>query len=72
MKKDLSLFRMVRRARSERGLSLLEYAAGATVLITIVYVGMTALGENIDAYLDAIGAWTQGEAAEIADNTQGS
>ena len=44
-------------SRRERGFTLLEYCAGAAVLIAVVYVGMDAFGQSLSAYFVALGTW---------------
>lgn len=53
----------IQNGRTEKGFTLLEYCAGAVVLLTVVYVAMRGMGENLGNFLGAIGDWAgnQGE-----------
>jgi len=51
--------------RSERGFTLLEYCAGAVVLLTIVYVAMRGMGENLGGFMTAIGDWASSQGEQI-------
>ena len=51
------LIRVTRRNRNESGFALLEYAAGAAVVVSVLYVALTALGTSTSTYLGAIGDW---------------
>ena len=57
-------FRLVRKG-SEKGFTLLEYCAGAAVLLTIVWAALTALGTNMSTFLNAVGTWATTQAGEI-------
>jgi len=41
----------------EEGFTLLEYAAGAAILIATVYVGMTAFGGSLQGFFVKLGDW---------------
>lgn len=41
--------------RDERGLTLLEYAAGAAFVLAIAIAAFTALGGNMNTFFTAIG-----------------
>lgn len=43
--------------KGEKGFTLLEYCAGAAVLLAIVYVGLSALGTSMQQFLTNIGGW---------------
>jgi hypothetical protein len=45
------------RSARQRGYTLLEYAAGAAILMGILYVGMQSLGGGIQSLLQEIGTW---------------
>lgn len=51
--------------RAERGFTLLEYCAGAVVMLTVVYVAMRGMGSNLGDFLAAIGDWAKGRGDEI-------
>ncbi len=54
------------RGKSERGFTLLEYCAGAVVLLTIVYVAMRGMGDNLGSFMTAIGDWAKGQGDTIS------
>ena len=41
----------------ESGFTLLEYVAGATVIITVVFVGFNAMGKNLGEFFAGVGTW---------------
>ena len=43
--------------RKEQGFTLLEYCAGAAVLISIVYGGLTIMGGNLKEFFVGVGTW---------------
>ncbi len=47
----------LKRKNSEKGFSLLEYCAGAAVMICIVYGAVYALGGNMRDLMNSIGSW---------------
>ena len=57
------------RNNSEKGFTLLEYCAGAAVLLTIVWAALTALGGNMKTFLDSIGSWATRQATAIDSNS---
>lgn len=68
MKKVLkSLFAIKRRSvKDERAYTLLEYCAGAAVVLTIIWGALTAMGGNLADMLDSIGSWATKQATEIS------
>ena len=59
------LFRLHRPKGSERGFSLLEYCAGAAVIMVTVWAALNAMGTNISNLLGAIGEWATKRQTEI-------
>lgn len=61
------LIRMRRRAdqTSEAGFTLLEYCAGAAVILVIIWAALSALGGNMTGLLESIGSWADRRAGEI-------
>ena len=53
------------RKNNEKGFTLLEYCAGAAVLLTIVWAALTALGTNMSTFLNAVGSWASSQAGKI-------
>ena len=56
MKKDVKKRSLAVKA-AERGYTLLEYCAGAAVLLLVVYGALDAMGQNVDSLLRTIGDW---------------
>ncbi len=54
-----------RTGRGERGFSLLEYCAGAAVILVTIWGALTLMGENIEVLLNSIGNWATTRAGEI-------
>ena len=54
----------------EKGFTLLEYCAGAAVLLTIVWTALTTLGGNMSTFLGAVGSWASGEASKISTSSE--
>ena len=40
-----------------KGFTLLEYAAGAAVILTVVMVGLNAMGGNLSTFFTNLGTW---------------
>ena len=53
----MELNKQKKQTRLERGLSMLEYAAAAAVLMTIIYVGLSAFGNGISNFYSNLGNW---------------
>ena len=45
------------RKNNERGLSMLEYAAAAAVLIGVVYLGFNSFGGSLSSFFSSLGTW---------------
>jgi Flp pilus assembly pilin Flp len=50
---------------NEAGITLLEYCAGAAVLITLLYAGMVTMGGSVEGLFNAIGGWATDRAGEL-------
>jgi hypothetical protein len=61
----MKLFTIRKNRRSERGISLLEYCAGAAVLLGIVWTAMTLMGQDVSALLQSIGGWAVAQKTDI-------
>jgi len=44
-------------SRKEEGFTLLEYCAGAAVLIGIVYAGLSVMGTSLSDFFKGVGTW---------------
>ena len=55
----MSMLKIIRtgNSKNEKGFTLLEYCAGATVIAGVMYVGFNALGGSINTFLGSIGTW---------------
>jgi hypothetical protein len=53
------------RRRSERGFTLLEYCAGAAVVLLVLYVALNAMGSKMGALMSSVGNWAQTRADGI-------
>jgi len=52
---------------NEKGLSLLEYAAAAAILIGIVYVGFSAFGTSLSDLFDSMTTWANNRTTQIGN-----
>ena len=52
----------------EQGFALLEYSAGAAVVATILWLGMTNMGNGVRGMLDQIGNWATQQSAQIGQD----
>lgn len=59
--------RQIRRnSRSnEQGFTLLEYVAGAAIILTLVWAGFQSMGTSLTNALGAIGNWAEERATSI-------
>lgn len=57
------------KSKTQKGFTLLEYCAGAAVIIGIAFAGMTALGEGVGDYFDALETWIRGNSAQLPAQT---
>ena len=59
------------RRRADRGLTLLEYCAGAAVLAAAVFVAFQALGGSLNTAMGNIGSWAVNRTTNIDGNAPG-
>ncbi len=69
MRKIHSLFSI--KKRNEKGFTLLEYCAGAAVILVLVWTALQTMGGNLSDLLNSIGAWAETRSTEI-DSTSGT
>ena len=50
----------------EQGFTLLEYCAGAAVVMLLVYTGMRAMGTSVGQFFGSIGTWAGARATDMA------
>lgn len=55
----------IRGNRKESGYTLLEYAAGAALLMGVLYVGLRALGGSLEGLLTSISNFAQRRSQEL-------
>lgn len=58
------------RKKNQKGFTLLEYCAGAAVLLGIVVAGMSAFGDGIADYMEGLGNWVRTQEANPAIGRQ--
>lgn len=58
----------VKIGKKQKGYTLLEYAAGATVLLALLYGGLNAMGNGIQDLLTGIGTWAAQQDASLPIN----
>lgn len=51
--------------KSERGYTLLEYCAGAALILAVVWVALSALGANLETLIGNISGWAANRSTEI-------
>jgi hypothetical protein len=56
---------MKKNNRYQKGITLLEYTAGAAVIIGIVWLAMSAMGNNIADVFTSIGNWADSRSNQI-------
>lgn len=58
--------------RKEGGYTLLEYCAGASVILIIVWAALNQMGASVGGLLNSIGAWADGQASAIGSTSAGA
>jgi hypothetical protein len=43
--------------KAEKGYTLLEYCAGAAIIVTVLYTALNGLGDQLSSFLGNIGTW---------------
>jgi Flp pilus assembly pilin Flp len=46
-----------RKGNREKGYTLLEYCAGAAIIVTVLYTALNGLGDQLSSFLGSIGSW---------------
>lgn len=64
MKTKMRLLGLV--GRKDTGFSLLEYCAGASVILVVVWAALNTMGGSISTLLNSIGTWATQRAGEIS------
>lgn len=63
IKNLMSLYRRVR--YQQKGLAMLEYAAGALVIASAVWLAMTGFGNSLELFFNNLGAWLVNQSANL-------
>jgi Flp pilus assembly pilin Flp len=59
----------IRTKRKESGYTLLEYCAGAAVIIGVLAVALNTLGVHLSSFLGAIGSWADNKASTFSSTS---
>jgi hypothetical protein len=51
--------------RKSAGFTLLEYCAGAAVVLSVVYVAFSTMGGNLSVLMESVGTWSSNKSQEI-------
>ncbi|MCB0352167.1 MAG: hypothetical protein KDD64_01545 [Bdellovibrionales bacterium] len=67
MKKKQALVQLRKRGEKggEEGFTLLEYTAGAAVLLVLVMVGLQAFGNGLGGVFESLGGWAGRQSTQI-------
>lgn len=57
---------------NQRGITLLEYTAGAAIIIGLVWGAMSLMGTNLQHVFDNIASWAQHRADDISSGDGGN
>jgi hypothetical protein len=57
---------LIQKIKKQRGYTLLEYAAGAAVLMGLLYLGVQAMGGGIQDLLTSIGEWARSRSSDLS------
>lgn len=52
---------MKRNLKKQRGLALLEYCAGAAVIVAVIWAAMNTMGTDLSELFGRIGDWADGQ-----------
>lgn len=61
----------MKRNNKRKGYTLLEYAAGAAVLMGILYAGLNTMGSGVRDLLDGVGQWASSQKSNLTSGTTG-
>jgi hypothetical protein len=70
--KLLMLYVGLHMGKREHGYALLEYCAGAAIIIGVLWVALNLLGHNLSGLLEALARWAAARTQEINSASQGS
>lgn len=55
--------------KKQKGYTLLEYSAGAAILMGILYVGVNAMGSGIKDLMTGVGSWASQQTSSLPSGT---
>ena len=58
------------KGNKQAGYTLLEYVAGASILLGIVYVGLNNMGTSLKNVFESIGEWATEQTGQMKDMDQ--
>ena len=64
---NVALNQQLRFQQNEKGFTLLEYVAGATVLTLTVWAALNQVGVQMEGLLQALEGWIQQRATDISN-----
>lgn len=67
--KELMTKMYIRATEEQQGFALLEYAAGALVVVGVLWGSMGTLGEGVKGLLEGIGTYVGSEVANVPTAT---
>ena len=61
----------MKKRENQKGITLLEYTAGAAIIIGLVWGAMSAMGTSLEHVFNSIGVWAQTRADDINKSNGG-
>ncbi len=61
--------KITKKKRSKAGYTLLEYSAGAAILMGILYTGLNAMGTGVKNLLNGVGTWATQQQSNLSGST---
>ncbi len=58
-------------AGKQAGYTLLEYVAGASILLAVVYFGLNQMGQGLREFFVGVGSWATHQAGAIGNTDSG-
>ena len=55
--------------KDDRGYALLEYCAGAAIIIGVLWGALVSLGTNMSSLINNIGGWAAARAQEVSSGS---
>jgi Flp pilus assembly pilin Flp len=57
---------MITNKKNERGFTILEYCAGAVVVMVVLWAAFDALGGNMRTFMQGVGSWLTKKGTQIS------